>query len=108
MDKYDVIYIGSGHACWHGALLLKFAGKKVALVERYLLGGTCTNYGCDAKILLDSPFELKEGLDRYQGIGLGTPANLSWKDLMAYKKQVIGFMPSALAKALSSMPIPLR
>ena len=38
--------------------------KKVALVEKELLGGTCTNYGCDAKILLDSPFELKEALDR--------------------------------------------
>ena len=27
---FDVIYIGSGHACWHGALILLRAGKKVA------------------------------------------------------------------------------
>ena len=27
MKQYDVIFIGSGHACWHGALLLKLAGK---------------------------------------------------------------------------------
>ncbi len=70
MKNYDVIFIGSGHACWHGALLLKTMGKSVALIERDLVGGTCTNYGCDAKILLDSPFELKEALDRYQGIGV--------------------------------------
>ena len=64
MYDYDVIFLGSGHACWHGAMLLKMANKKVALVERELLGGTCTNYGCDAKILLDSPIELKEALNR--------------------------------------------
>ena len=95
MKNYDVIYIGSGHSSWHGALILKTLGKKVALVERDLLGGTCTNYGCDAKILLDSPFELKEGLDRYQSIGLAQEAKLDWKALMAYKKQYIGaFQPA--------------
>ena len=97
MKNYDVIYIGSGHACWHGALILKTLGKSVALVEKDLLGGTCTNYGCDAKILLDSPFELKEGLDRYKGIGLGQEAKLDWKSLMAYKKQVIGYMQPAMS-----------
>lgn len=96
MKQYDVIFIGSGHACWHGALLLKMAGKSVALVEKELLGGTCTNYGCDAKILLDSPFELKEALDRYQNIGLKQAAELNWNALMQYKKNVIGSMPAAL------------
>lgn len=96
MKKYDVIFIGSGHACWHGALLLKLAGKSVALVERDLTGGTCTNYGCDAKILLDSPIELKEALDRYAGIGLESPAAINWQSLMQYKKALIGGMPSAL------------
>lgn len=96
MEKYDVIFIGSGHACWHGALILKLQGKRVALVEKELLGGTCTNYGCDAKILLDSPIELKEALDRYQNVGLAKQAEIDWNALMTYKKGVIGFMPSAL------------
>ena len=96
MKNYDVIYIGSEHACWHGALILKSMGKSVALVERDLVGGTCTNYGCDAKILLDSPFELKEALDRYQGIGVTGESRIDWKVLMQYKKQYIGAMPAAL------------
>lgn len=62
-----------------------------------MLGGTCTNYGCDAKILLDSPLELKEALDRYQQIGLSQRAALDWSALMAYKKAVIGMMPQAMA-----------
>ena len=52
MYDYDVIFIGSGHACNHGAMMLQMAGKKVAMVEKDKLGGTCTNYGCDAKIIL--------------------------------------------------------
>ncbi|MCR5079008.1 MAG: NAD(P)/FAD-dependent oxidoreductase [Bacilli bacterium] len=103
MKNYDVIFVGSGHACWHGALILKTLGKSVALVEKDLLGGTCTNYGCDAKILLDSPFELKEGLDRYKGIGLAQEAKLDWKSLMAYKKQVIGGMQPALGGMFDKM-----
>lgn len=97
MKNYDVIFIGSGHSCWHGALILKLAGKSVALVERDLLGGTCTNYGCDAKILLDSPLELKEALDRYEGIGLENKASIDWTALMQYKKGLIGYLPQALA-----------
>lgn len=96
MKNYDVIFIGSGHACWHGALILKTMGKSVALIERDLVGGTCTNYGCDAKILLDSPFELKEALDRYKGIGVTGDAQLDWKSLMQYKKQYIGALPVGL------------
>lgn len=96
MKSYDVIFIGSGHACWHGALILKLLGKSVALVERDLVGGTCTNYGCDAKILLDSPFELKEALDRYKGIGVTGDSQIDWPELMQYKKQYIGAMPAAL------------
>ncbi|MCR4841681.1 MAG: NAD(P)/FAD-dependent oxidoreductase [Eubacterium sp.] len=103
MKSYDVIFIGSGHSCWHGALILKMAGKSVALVERDLLGGTCTNYGCDAKILLDSPIELKEALERYEGIGLAQKAEVDWKSLMQYKKGLIGGMPDALSGMFDSM-----
>ena len=94
--NYDVIFIGSGHSCWHGAVLLKMAGKSVALVERELLGGTCTNYGCDAKILLDSPIELAEALGRYEGIGLEQAPKIDWPELMQYKKTLIGSMPGAM------------
>ena len=36
---YDVLYIGTGHAAWHGALILAQAGKKIAFAERDLTGG---------------------------------------------------------------------
>ncbi len=65
MKKYDIIFVGSGHANWHAAVTLSQAGKTVAIVEKDKIAGTCTNYGCDPKILLDGPFELLDRLKQY-------------------------------------------
>lgn len=43
MYDCDVAFIGSGHAAWHAALLLRKAGKRVAFVEEDTVAGTCTN-----------------------------------------------------------------
>ncbi|MGN8817596.1 dihydrolipoyl dehydrogenase family protein [Oribacterium sp. HCP28S3_H8] len=108
MYDYDVLFIGSGHATWHGALKLVQAGKKVAFVDGDLIGGTCTNYGCDAKILLDAPFVFVNGLKRYKGIGIEKTPKICWEDLMKYKKQVIQPLPMALEKGIfakAGMPV---
>ncbi len=102
MYDYDVIYLGSGHAAWHGGVTLAAAGKKVAVLDHDLPGGTCTNYGCDAKILLDGPFEFAEGLERYKGLCVDEVGAIDWKKLMAYKKQHMApfslFIPGLLAQ----------
>lgn len=89
MYDFDVVFIGSGHACWHAALALLQAGKKVAIAEEDTIAGTCTNWGCNAKILLDSPIAMVDGLKRYQGIGIHSVPEIDWEQLMAYKKKVI-------------------
>lgn len=93
MYDFDVVFIGSGHSCWHGALALIQGGKKVALVDNDLPGGTCTNYGCDAKILLDGPFEFVEGLERYNGLCVEQNSKIDWKKLMDYKHKVLLDIP---------------
>ncbi|MDO4619076.1 MAG: NAD(P)/FAD-dependent oxidoreductase [Lachnospiraceae bacterium] len=104
MYDYDVIFIGSGHACNHGAIALKLAGKKVAMVEQYKNGGTCTNFGCDAKIVLDGPFEYREGISRYADLGIEVP-EIDWTKLMGYKKQLIGAFDPLLGQAFAGMGI---
>ena len=96
MYDYDVVYLGSGHSCWHGAAILAAAGKRVALVDGDLPGGTCTNYGCDAKILLDGPFEFVDGLERYQDLCVDGNATIDWSKLMAYKKQHFSTFPQGM------------
>lgn len=86
--QYDVIYIGSGHAAWHGALLLNKLKKKVAIIEKDRISGTCTNYGCNPKILLEGPFEAIETMQHYGDIFSNLP-KVSWPKLMDYKQETI-------------------
>ena len=46
MDEYDVAIIGAGQAATPLAHALTNAGKRVALLERKYLGGSCVNFGC--------------------------------------------------------------
>ncbi|UJW77071.1 FAD-containing oxidoreductase [Rhizobium sp. SL42] len=46
MKEFDAIFIGAGQAGPFLAARMASAGRKVALVERKYLGGTCVNAGC--------------------------------------------------------------
>ena len=46
-NEYDLIVIGAGGAGSTAAGNAAGSGKRVALIERDKLGGTCLNYGCD-------------------------------------------------------------
>ena len=45
-EKYDAIVIGTGQAGPALAVRLAKAGRKTAIIERKLFGGTCVNVGC--------------------------------------------------------------
>jgi len=52
---YDLIIIGAGWAGFTAAIKAKESGKRVALVEQDLIGGTCLNRGCiPTKALIQS------------------------------------------------------
>ena len=43
---FDIVFVGSGSAAFAGAIKASELGKKVAIIERSTLGGTCVNVGC--------------------------------------------------------------
>jgi pyruvate/2-oxoglutarate dehydrogenase complex dihydrolipoamide dehydrogenase (E3) component len=45
-DKFDAIVIGTGQSGPSLAVRLAKAGRKTAIIERKLFGGTCVNVGC--------------------------------------------------------------
>ena len=92
MDKFDIIYIGSGNAAWQGGRFLADAGWNVLIVEEGLYGGACANYGCNSKILLDAPFELSAAMKRYEGIGKKGDFSVDWPSLMEFKEEKIGYL----------------
>ena len=57
MPNYDAIIIGTGQSGPALARRLAAAGRKVAIVERKLFGGTCVNNGCTpTKTLIASAY----------------------------------------------------
>ncbi len=49
MKKFDIGIIGSGPGGYRAAVLAALRGKKVAIVEKAVWGGTCLNRGCVPK-----------------------------------------------------------
>ena len=46
MEEFDLVILGGGSAAFAAAIKASELGKKVALVEKGLIGGTCVNVGC--------------------------------------------------------------
>ena len=88
-NAYDLIVIGSGGAGSTAATTAAGLGKRVALIERDKLGGTCLNYGCDpTKTLLHTAHTLYHA--RHAAVlGLRIPkAEADWAAVQAHVRQV--------------------
>ena len=89
-NNYDLIVIGAGGAGSTAATAAAKLGKRVALIERDKLGGTCLNYGCDpTKALLHTASVLYHA--RHAGmLGLRIPqVEADWAAVQAHVRQVV-------------------
>ncbi|MEY4666180.1 dihydrolipoyl dehydrogenase family protein [Weissella cibaria] len=101
---YDVLYIGSGHGTFDGAIPLGAKGKKVGVVEQDLVGGTCPNRGCNAKIVLDSPVAFQRHMEDVHGVVTGD-VKIDWPANQAHKHDVIDGLPAFIQGLLDSTDV---
>lgn len=101
---YDVLYIGAGHGTFDGAMPLAAKGYKVAVVEGDKIGGTCPNWGCNAKIALDLPAQVLETQKRLQNIIKGE-LSIDWTQNMLNKHKVIDGISGAIKGGLEAFGI---
>ncbi|WP_188204120.1 dihydrolipoyl dehydrogenase family protein [Desemzia incerta] len=100
--KFDIVVIGSGVGGMAAASGLASAGKKVAIIEEDLWGGTCPNRGCDPKKVLVSAVEAIDRAQQLQGKGLETVPHVNWTELMAFKKTFTAPVPKQSKESLES------
>ena len=88
---HDAIIIGSGQAGPFLAVRLAQAGRRVALIEREHIGGTCVNDGCTpTKTLVASArvaHVARHAADH--GVVVGGPVGVDMRAVMARKNRVV-------------------
>jgi dihydrolipoamide dehydrogenase len=98
MGSYDAIIIGGGPGGYVAAERLGAAKKKVLLVERSALGGTCLNVGCiPTKTLVNSA---KHYVHALEGERFGVKAagvSYDWSAMQAWKREVVDKLRSGVA-----------
>jgi pyruvate/2-oxoglutarate dehydrogenase complex dihydrolipoamide dehydrogenase (E3) component len=85
-ENFDAIVVGMGPGGEVAASRLLAAGRRVAVVERELIGGECAYWGCIPSKTLLRPPEARGEVDRAAGVG---GARLDWPDTRAYRDYMI-------------------
>jgi dihydrolipoamide dehydrogenase len=92
VDRFDAIVIGMGPGGEAAAWRLLQAGKRVAVVERELIGGECAYWACiPSKTLLRAPEAKAEAA---RAAGVGTPG-LDWPELRDYRDYMVRHLDDA-------------
>lgn len=81
-ERVDVAILGAGPGGEHAANALRAAGHRVALIERELIGGECSNWACIPSKTLLRPAAVRGESARAAGVHA---AALDWPDLDGYR-----------------------
>jgi pyruvate/2-oxoglutarate dehydrogenase complex dihydrolipoamide dehydrogenase (E3) component len=105
MPHYDAIVIGTGQSGPSLARRLVAAGRKVAVAERKLFGGTCINTGCTpTKTLVASAYaaHLARRAADY-GVTIGGAVGVDMKAVKARKDAVVGVSQRGVERSLKTL-----
>ncbi len=89
-SSYDLILIGSGQAGNPLAAAFAAKNKRVALVERSLVGGTCVNYGCTPTKTMVASAEVAALARRAPEFGVRVgEVSVSMQEVVARKRGIV-------------------
>lgn len=104
-QQFDALIVGGGQAGPSLAVRLAKAGRKVALVERHLLGGTCVNTGCTPTKALVASAHAAHIARRGADFGVKTgPVTVDMHAVKARMDAIVTKSRTGLEKWLQSTP----
>jgi dihydrolipoamide dehydrogenase len=103
---YDVAIIGGGPGGYLAAERLGHLGKKVLLIEKAYLGGTCLNVGCiPTKTLLNSAKNYAHALEAHKFGVKVDGVSYDWSAMIAWKKDVIEKLRGGIASQMKRFKV---
>jgi pyruvate/2-oxoglutarate dehydrogenase complex dihydrolipoamide dehydrogenase (E3) component len=105
MPNYDAIVIGTGQSGPALARRLVAAGRKVAIIERKLFGGTCVNTGCTPTKTLAASAYVAHAARRAGdfGVRIAGSVNVDMKAVKARKDAVVGVFRNGVEQSLKTL-----
>jgi pyruvate/2-oxoglutarate dehydrogenase complex dihydrolipoamide dehydrogenase (E3) component len=105
MPNFDAIVIGTGQSGPALARRLVAAGRKVAIIERKLFGGTCVNTGCTpTKTLIASAYAAhvaRRAAD--YGVKISGAVNVDMKAVKARKDSLVAASRNGVERSLKTL-----
>lgn len=105
MPTYDAVIIGTGQSGPALARRLAAAGRKVAIIERKLFGGTCVNTGCTPTKTLAASARAAHVARRAAdyGVAIEGPINVDMKAVKARKDAVVASYRNGVEQSLETL-----
>ena len=103
MQNFDVIVVGGGPAGYNSAEYAAHHGKKVLLVEKKSLGGTCLNVGCiPTKTFLyaGKMYHYASGAGEAYGVTAEGPVHVDQAAVVKKKDEVVKMLVQGVGSAL--------
>ncbi|QPG05975.1 glutathione-disulfide reductase [Salinimonas marina] len=109
MKEFDYICIGGGSGGIASANRAAKHGKKVAIIEGNLIGGTCVNVGCVPKKAMWFGANVAESINRYaEDYGFDVTLNkFNWPVMVANRRAYIQRIHASYDKVLAANEITL-
>jgi len=93
--KADVLVVGGGLGGYPAAVNLARKGYRVILIEKNLLGGECTNYGC---VPSKAWYHVAEGIRALKKVG--GEARVDWGSIAKWVEELVSSTRSSLEELL--------
>ncbi len=105
-QRFDIVVIGAGPAGYVAAIKASQMGKKVALIEKKYVGGTCLNVGCIPSKTLLANAEVLRKMKKSEEYGIKIEGiSFDYSKMKARKDRVVERIKSSLKSLLTSNQI---